>query len=540
MSTRSNETKKPPSLVQVEELRVDGRLECDTETVASDNAALAALGYKQEFKRAFGPLAVFAFSFSLAGIFPSIATVLIFALPYGGPVSMVWGWAIAVFFIFFTGLALAELASSAPTSGGLYYWTWDLASPRWRNLLSWIVGCEYTNCMGLVAGFASVEWGLSVQIMAAVTIGTDNSFVPTTAQTFALYVALLIVHGIFSSLATSAIALLQTLYVLVNTLLPLAVVIAMPIATPKEFKNTAAYAFGAFTTCAGWPDGFAFVLSFLAPIYVISGFESSIHLSEEAHNARTAVPWAIVRTVAISSLIGWAINIVFAFCMGTDLESIIDNPIGQPTATIFFNSFGRNGTLALWSLVAFAQYMVGANALTVASRQMFAFARDRGLPFSGFIYRMNKRTQTPVNAVWVSAFIAFLLGLLVFAGPTTYSAIFTISLAGQYTAFAIPMASRFLGGKKWVPGPFTLGRFGLPVTIVALMWMAFAMVILAFPARPGPTAKSMNYMVVVYCGWIGLCLIYYYFPVYGGARWFRGPQKTLEGADGVVLERAFA
>ncbi|KAI0324642.1 APC amino acid permease [Cubamyces sp. BRFM 1775] len=534
MATPLDETKKSTSNFQVDALGFDAQLaDTDSETIASDNAALAALGYKQEFKRALAPLGVFAFSFSLAGIFPSIATVLIFALPYGGPVAMVWGWATAVTFIFCIGLALAELASSAPTSGGLYYWTWDLASPRWRKLLSWIVG--YTNCIGLVAGFASVEWGLAVQIMAAVTIGTDSSFVPTTAQTFALYVALLVVHGFLSSLATSAIALLQTIYVAVNTLLPLAVVVAMPIATPKEFKNTAAYAFGAFTTCTGWPNEFAFVLSFLAPLYVISGFESSIHMSEEAHNARTAVPWAIVCTVGISSFIGWVVNIVFAFCMGTDLDSIIDNPIGQPTATIFFNSFGRNGTLALWSLVAFAQFMVGANGLTVASRQMFAFARDRGLPLSGLIYRMNKRTQTPVNAVWASAFVSFLLGLLAFAGPTAYSAIFTIALAGQYTAFIIPMTSRFLGGKKWVPGPFTLGKFGLPVTVIAVTWMTFSLVILAFPARPAPTAESMNYMVVVYCGWLTLCLVYYYFPVYGGARWFNGPQKTLEEVDAVGI-----
>ena len=73
MTTSPTETKKSASFVQVDELRLDRRLECDTETVASDNAALAALGYKQEFKRAFSSLEVFAFSFSLAGIFPSIA-----------------------------------------------------------------------------------------------------------------------------------------------------------------------------------------------------------------------------------------------------------------------------------------------------------------------------------------------------------------------------------------------------------------------------------------------------------------------------------
>lgn len=75
------------------------------------------------------------------------------------------------------------------------------------------------------------------------------------------------------------------------------------------------------------------------------------------------------------------------------------------------------------------------------------------------IYRINRRTQTPVNAVFASAFIALLLGLLVFAGPTASSAIFALGIAGQYTAYSIPIASRFLGGRNWQPGPFTLGRF---------------------------------------------------------------------------------
>ena len=53
-----------------------------------------------------------------------------------------WQWAACTFFLMFIALALAELGSSAPTSGGLYYWTWTLATPRWRKVLSWVVGCE--------------------------------------------------------------------------------------------------------------------------------------------------------------------------------------------------------------------------------------------------------------------------------------------------------------------------------------------------------------------------------------------------------------
>ena len=68
-----------------------------------------------------------------------------------------------------------------------------------------------------------------------------------------------------------------------------------------------------------------------------------------------------------------AINVVLAFNMGQDTESILASAIGQPMATvrpgarpirsltlssrkIFFNSFGTKPTLAIWSIVVIAQY----------------------------------------------------------------------------------------------------------------------------------------------------------------------------------------
>ncbi|KAI0674185.1 APC amino acid permease [Trametes maxima] len=528
--TRTSSEKNVVPIAHVQVVPVPELPHGSPSATASDDAALAALGYKQEFKRAFKPIEVFGIGFSIIGLFPSISSVLVFALPNGGPVALVWGWAICSFFLMFIALALAELGSSAPTSGGLYYWTWQFATPRWRKVLSWVVG--YCNSMGLIAGLASIDWGCAVQLMAAVSIGTDESFVPTTGQTFAVYVALLLCHACVSSMATTVVARLQGVYVALNLLLCVAIIIALPAATPGEFKNKASYAFGGFANSNGWPNGFAFVLSFLAPLWTIGGFDASVHISEEASNARTAVPWAIVSAVGIAGVLGWVINVVIAFCMGTDIENIMENPIGQPMATILFNSFGRNGTLAVWSIVVFVQFFMGSSILTASSRQMFAFARDRGVPFSHVLNRVNKRTQTPINAVWASAFVALLLGLLAFAGPSANSAIFSLAIAGQYAAFSVPIACRFLGGRKWNPGPFSLGRFGLPVAVVAVAWMVFSVIILAFPTAPGPDAEGMNYMIVVFGGWIVLCLIYYYLPVYGGAYWFNGPLMTLEDADG--------
>ena len=133
------------------------------------------------------------------------------------------------------------------------------------------------------------------------------------------------------------------------------------------------------------------MLSFLSPLWTIckslksalplaiplidrtlGSFDSSVHISEEASNAATAVPWAIVYAIGIAGVLGWgmfffilmvgrlvtlylAINVALAFCMGTDLDSILNNPIGQPMATIFFNSFGQKGTLAVWAIVVIVQ-----------------------------------------------------------------------------------------------------------------------------------------------------------------------------------------
>lgn len=492
-----------------------------------DEELLATLGYKQEFKREFTPLEVFGIAFSIIGLLPSISSVLFYAIPNGGGPAMVWGWAVASFFILCVGMSMAELASAAPTSGGLYYWTYSLSSPRWRNLLCWLVG--YANTIGSIGSVASIDWGCAVQIMAAATIGSNGSFSATPGQTFAVYAAIIITHAILCCFGTAVLARLQTVYVILNVLLCLAVIIALPAATPKEFKNTAKFALGDFTNLNGWPDGYAFILSFLAPLWTICSFDSSVHISEEASNAATAVPWAIVMAIFVAGVLGWAINMSLAFCMGTDLQTLSASP--QPMAQIFFQSFGQKGTLAIWAFVVLVQYMMGSSMLLAASRQTFAFSRDSALPFSKWLYRMNGYTKTPVNTVWYDAGLALGLGLLAFAGTQAINAVFAISVTGLYIAYSIPIAARYLGDNDFKPGPFNLGIFSLPVGLVSVLFMVFLGTVFLFPGRPGPSVSGMNYTVVVLGGVMILSVVWYYFPKYGGVHWFTGPVSNIVMED---------
>ncbi|KAJ3557762.1 hypothetical protein NM688_g1293 [Phlebia brevispora] len=494
-----------------------------------DEELLAGLGYRQEFKRAFRPLEVFGIAFSLIGLIPSAASTLVLFLPNGGSVALVWGWTMCSVFAMTLACALAELSSAAPTAGGLYFWTFKYASWRWRYLLSWIVG--YSNTMGLVAAMAATEWGCAVQLMAAVSIGSNMAFTPTTVQLFGVFVAIFVVTALTASLASAAIARMQAAFTVLNLLLCIGFIVAVPATTPSEFRNTAVYVFGHFSNLTTWPEGFTFVLGLVGPLWVLAGYDAPVHMSEEASNAATAVPAAIVSSLGTTALLGFGVYFAVAFNMGTDIETIMASPIGQPMATILFNSFGTRGTLVIWSFIVVAQWIVGVNTLVACSRQTFAFARDGALPLSRYLYHMNPYTQTPVNCVWAVSLAGLLLGLLAFAGPSATNAIFSLTVVGLYIAYTIPIASRLSSQRTWRPGPFSLGKLSVPIAVVAVLWNTLAIIIVMFPTNPGPDGETMNYTVVVSGGWLSLCVVYYYFPKYGGVHWFKGPMANINAAE---------
>ncbi|KAJ7848955.1 amino acid/polyamine transporter I [Mycena olivaceomarginata] len=462
----------------------------DADSKSSDATLLASLGYRQELKREFTTLEMFA---------PSLqSSVLFYSIPNGGPSAMVWGWATSSVFIMIIALAMAELGSAAPTSGGLYYWTYKYSSPRCRNILCWMVG--YTNTITYISGVAGLAWSSATAIMAGASIGLDGNFIPTVYQTYGLYIAVLVVYATIASCATRVLALIQRGVIALNLLLVLVMIIALPAATPSELRNSAKYAFGSFENLTLWPSGYAFILSFLAPLWSISGFDSGVHISEEARNANVAIPWAIVYTCGVGTTLGFFVQISLAFCMGTDTTDILSSPVQQPMATILLNSFGKKGMLAAWAFIFIALFLAGVGLLISSSRQIFAFSRDGALVFSSLLYNINPTTGTPVRSVWFSAICAALLGLTTFGGPAATGAIFSLGVVGQYVANSIPIAARFLGGQQFKCGPFHLGALSRPIALIAVLWMFFMTVVLMFPTAPDPTPQSMNYTAVVLGG----------------------------------------
>lgn len=494
----------------------------------ADAALLASLGYKQEFKREFSKFEVFGIAFSIMGVLPSIASTLIYSLPSGGPIAMVWGWLGTCFFIALSGLALGDLASSMPTSGGLYYWTYTMSPKRSRRLLCWLVG--YANTLSTTSAVASIDWGCALMIMAAASISTDGNFQPENWHLYLTYAAILFTHAMLTSFGTSFLARMQTVSTVLSAALSISIIIALCTATPTEYRNDAKFALGGWYNESGWNNVAAFMLSMLMAAWTIASYDSAVHISEEAANAATAVPLGIIAAIVSSALLGFGILIAITFNMGMDLDSIINSNVGQPLATILLNSLGKKGTLAIWPFVIITQYFMGASMSLASSRQVFAFSRDGALPFSGWIYRIHNYTQTPVNSAWYSTGISALLGLLGLINAAAVGAIFSLSVIGASIAYAIPVCARLLAPKEqFKPGPWYLGDFWSPVVgWSSSLYLAFISVIVCIPSDLPTDAADMNYASLVTGAVFIFSLAWYYFPKYGGVYWFTGPKSNIE------------
>lgn len=504
----------------------------------ADAELLATLGYKQEFKREFSSIEVFGIAFSIMGVAPSIASTLIYSLPSGGPVSMVWGWLIGCFFIAFTGLALGDLASSMPTSGGLYYWTYVLSSKRYRKFLCWTVG--YANTLSTTSAVASIDWSVAIMILAAVSVATDGRYAPTDAQTYGVYLGVLLLHALLTSIGTRALARFQTIATVLCAGLAIAICIVLGTTTPSEYRNTASYAFTGFYNETGWSSVGAFFLAFMTPAWTVASYDSCVHISEEASNAAKAVPMGIFFSIVSSAILGFGIMIALTFNMGTDLGPIVNSEYGQPMATIILNSCGKTGFMVIWVFMIIVNFMMGASMNLASSRQIFAFSRDGALPFSNWVYRINSYTLTPVNSAWWSAACSALFCLLGLVNAVAVGAVFSLSVIGASIAYTIPILARLMSPEKFTPGVWYLGDFWSKIVAwISCIWLIFISVIVCLPSYiPVTGAADMNYACVVTGATFLFSSAWYYFPKYGGVNWFEGPKSNIDDEEVAAVEVA--
>lgn len=499
--------------------------------VDDEDELLAQIGYKQELNRNYSTLQVFGIAFSIMGLLPSIASTM--ATGYeAGPVGLVWGWIVSSFFILCVGTSMSVLASLLPTSGGLYYWTNYYAPDSIRVPLSFVVGCS--NTLALCGGCCSINSGFATEILSAVFISKDGNFSITDAKNYGVFAGCTVSHVFLCCIASRQTAWLQAFSIYANVFLIVLFFIAVPVGASKHGFNDAHFIFGELQNNLTWSQGWSFMLAWMPAIWTIGAFDSCVHMSEEA-KSKKSIPVGIIGSILVCGLLGWFICICATACIKNgDVAAVMDSSTGLTMAQIIYDALGKEWAVAFMALIAVAQYLMGASILIAASRQIWAFSRDDGLPFFHNIVKVvNPRIKVPVRATIFGGCLSLIIGLLILVGPTAAGALFSLAVAGNTFAWGMPVFLVLLptGRKRFVPGPFHFGNtLTTLIHCITVAWTSYVIVMSMFPSSKSVDKESMNYASVINVGvWI-LSLVYYY--VYG-YRVYNGPKSNLD--EGSIL-----
>ena len=498
-----------------------------TEHPKSDTERLHQLGYAQELLRKMGGFSNFAVSFTIISILSGCLTLYGTAMNTGGPVEMSIGWPIVGVMVTIVGLAMAELASSFPTAGGLYYWSAKLAG---KNAAAWSWFTGWFNLLGQMAITAGIDYGLA--LFATAFLNLTFNYPSTAGYVYLVFAVVLLIHGFLNTFGVRLVARLNDISVVWHIVGVLVIVGALAI-LPAHHQSFA-FVFTKVVNNTGWGSTFyVLLLGLLLAQYTFTGYDASAHMTEETENAATAAPWGVVMSIVVSLVAGWVLLLGVTFAI-QNYSGELASATGVPPAQIFIDALGRTGGLILLLIVIGAQFFCGMSSVTANSRMIYAFSRDGALPGSNFWHRINKRTRTPTNSIWLAVAGAAILTLPAIWNSAAYFAVTSISVIGLYIAYAIPIFLRLLAGDRFVRGPWHLGAWSRPIGIVAVLWVAFITILFVLPPASPITLASFNYSIVA----VGVVVLFaggYW--VLSARNWFKGPKAQGTPEQLAAIER---
>jgi amino acid transporter len=274
------------------------------------------------------------------------------------------------------------------------------------------------------------------------------------------------------------------------------------------------------------------LLGLLMAQYTFTGYDASAHMTEETHDASTAGPKGIVRSIWTSWIAGFVLLLGFTFAIQS-YDKELASPTGAPPAQILLDALGATAGKLLLLVVIGAQLFCGMASVTANSRMIYAFSRDGALPFSRVWHTVSPRTRTPVAAVWLAAAGALVLGLPYLINYTAYAAVTSVAVIGLYIAYVVPTLLRLLKGDDFERGPWHLGRWSRPIGIVAVTWVGIITILFMLPQVSPVTGESFNYAPVAVLVVLGFATAWW---LASARHWFLNPEHRRNLARAAARE----
>jgi amino acid transporter len=396
-------------------------------------------------------------------------------------------------------LAMAELASAFPTAGALYHWSALLGGPAW----GWATAM--LNLVGQIAIVAAVD------LACAQALGQSLGL--PRAAAYGLFALVLAVHGALNATSVRLVAWLNDASATVHVV---GVAVLAALLFQARAHDAGYLVATAPTTRPDHAQGLGFVQALVLGVWTFTGFDAAAHVSEETHDPGRRAPVGIVSSVAVSAVAGFALVAALVLAVRDPGATA-----GAPDAAlqVLEGALGETAGRFALGLAVVAMWFAGLSSVTSASRMLFAFARDDGLPLARWLRRVNRATATPLYATGACVAAPILLvAVTIPFDPEVFLAVAALATIALNASYALPIALGAVARarRRWTrPGPWSLGRAGTPVAWAAVGWTLFVFVVCTLA-----NAAAMAAFVVI----LGLLAALWGLVV---RRSFRGPKVDL-------------
>ena len=462
---------------------------------------LSGFGYGQELHRSIGTYASFAAGFSFVSILTTVFQLFGFGFSFAGPVFF-WTWPAIFLGQILVALCFAELAGRYPISGAIYQWSRRLGG----HIVGWFAG--WTMIIAQVVTVAAAAIAMQAVLPAIwggfQIVGGDPSITTLSGATNAIVLGLivLLVTTLINSVAVRVMAVVNAVGVTAELIGATLLIIAL--------FSTAQRGPGIVLNTSGLSGGMgALLAAALMAAYVLVGFDSAGELSEETHNPRKTAPKTIIRALVVSG-VGGALILIAALMAAPTLD---DDLSSGGLAYVVTSRLGE-----IWGRVFLADVVLAAFVCTLAiqtatTRMIYSMSRDEVLPFSSHLRKVSAKGGATVQAALLVGVLAASLLLVNLGHAGVFTALTSTCIVLLYLAYLCvtgPMLYQRLKGWPKVLGEqldedgkpvFSLGRWGLPINFLAVVYGLAMAINLAWPRQdvydPDGTSPALQYFALI-------------------------------------------
>jgi urea carboxylase system permease len=427
-----------------------------------DAADLERFGYKQELKRTLGIFSSFAVAFSYISPSTGIFTLFFLAVASVGGV-MFWTWPVVIIGQLFVALNWAELSSHYPVAGSVFQWTKYLSGRTY----AWFTGWIY-----LFAGVitvAAVCATLPLSLIPAINSMFGAHLNTTLGSTDQLVVALitLAVITVLNIYGVRLVAIVNNTGVIFEILGM--VVFAFFMALFHNHQGVGVI----FKPLGTTVNSSTFLVAMFMSLFVVYGFDTASTLAEETKNPRKEAPKAVLASILGAFVIGGIFLWAMLMAIPNPAPKFITT-IAGPQTIIEANLSTAWSTVYLL-IVSAAIFVCCMAIMTSTVRLAFGMARDNQLPLSKPLSRVSPKLHTPIWSVIAVALLSA-IPFIQFTGATVIAVAATAMIYLSYLLGNLAVIRARMRGWPKNKAPFSLGRWGKVVNVLAILWGAAMLV----------------------------------------------------------------